>query len=277
VAGEYVNNAAITDSDQFDPDSDPNSDATVDDNGDGITDDDEASFVIVPKSADLALTKNYVDDNGGSLNVGDVLTFSLGLTNGGADAATGVSVSDVLPVGFSIVPGSISNSGVYNAGATTINWSGLSVPLAGITLTYQVIVNAPTGAANEYVNNAAITGSDQFDPDSDPSSDATVDDYGDGISDDDEASATVVPTASDLSLVKGVQNSGVVLPPNVGDVLTFELVLANAGPDAATRVSISDMVPVGYSGITNISNGGLLTGNTITWNSLSVASGGTLT
>uniref|UniRef100_UPI0013E01E1A DUF11 domain-containing protein n=1 Tax=Tenacibaculum discolor TaxID=361581 RepID=UPI0013E01E1A len=126
VGVSYTNNASIIGSDQFDPDSDPSSDATVDDNGDGIADDDEASFVIVPKSADLALTKNYVDDNGGSLNVGDVLTFSLGLTNGGADAATGVSVSDVLPVGFSIVPGSISNSGVYNAGATTINWSGLS-------------------------------------------------------------------------------------------------------------------------------------------------------
>ena len=43
----------------------------------------------------------------------------------------------------------------------------------------------------------------------------------------------------------------------------------------ATGVSVTDSVPAGYTGIAGISGGGSLTGNTITWNGLSVGVGGT--
>ncbi|WP_405209328.1 PKD domain-containing protein [Aquimarina sp. LLG6339-5] len=286
AADEYLNVAQITASDQFDPDSDPTTDNTFDeDNADGDNDtatggddDDEDTFVIVPTAADLSLVKSFVDGNGAPVNVGDVLTFSLVISNTGPDVATNVSIEDVLPIGYSIVAGSIDNAGVYNAGSTTIDWDISSVPLTGVTLTYQVIVNAPTGAAGEYTNLAQITGSDQFDPDSDPNSDETVDDNGDGIADDDEDTETVVPAQADLEIAKGVQNAGTVLPPNVGDVITFEITLTNNGTDDATGVGISDIVPSGYTNITNISNGGGLTGNTINWSGLSLtAAAGTLT
>ncbi|MBQ4805834.1 DUF11 domain-containing protein, partial [Aquimarina sp. MMG015] len=162
---EYLNVAQITASDQFDPDSDPTTDNTVDeDNADGDNDpstggddDDEDTFVVTPTAADLSLDKSFTDVNGAPVNVGDVLTFSLQIDNAGPDVATGVSIEDVLPIGYSIVPGSISDGGVYNAGATTINWSLSSVGLAGVTLTYDVTVNAPTGAVGEYTNVAQIT------------------------------------------------------------------------------------------------------------------------
>ncbi|WP_299261879.1 DUF11 domain-containing protein, partial [uncultured Aquimarina sp.] len=245
---------------------------------DGIADDDEDTFVITPTAADLALVKSFTDVNGGPVNVGDILTFSLAISNTGPDVATNVSIEDVLPLGYSIVSGSIDNSGVYNAGSTTIDWDIASVPLTGITLTYQVLVNAPTGSAGEYRNLAQITGSDQFDPDSDATSDETVDDLGDGIADDDEDTETVVPAQADLEIAKGVQNAGTVLPPNVGDVITFEITLTNNGTDDATGIGIADIVPSGYTNITNISNGGGLTGTTINWSGLSLTSAaGTLT
>jgi uncharacterized repeat protein (TIGR01451 family) len=76
----------------------------------------------------------------------------------------------------------------------------------------------------------------------------------------------VTPQSADLSFVKSVSNSA----PNVGDTVTFTITVTNAGPNDATGVSIEDVVPAGYSGITNISGTGSLSGTTITWSGLTV-------
>jgi uncharacterized repeat protein (TIGR01451 family) len=44
--------------------------------------------------------------------------------------------------------------------------------------------------------------------------------------------------------------------PNVGDVVTFTIEVTNQGPSDATNVAFEDVVPNGYSAISNISNGG---------------------
>ncbi|SNR15460.1 conserved protein of unknown function [Tenacibaculum jejuense] len=254
---QYLNVAEITASDQFDPNSSPNND-----DGDQ-SEDDETNFNITPQQSDLSLAKSFTDNNGNNVEVGDVLTFTVALSNAGTDVATGVSVADVLPVGYSIVPGSIDNGGIYNAGATTINWSGLTIPLTGLNLTYQVTVNAPTGAAGEYTNVVQVTGSDQFDPNSSPNND-------DGDqSEDDEDNASVVPGQADLELSKSPSVSS----PNVGDVITYTVTITNNGTSDATGVSVADTVPNGLQVVT-INNGGVQTGNTINWSGLSVSATG---
>ena len=87
---------------------------------------------------------------------------------------------------------------------------------------------APTGVANEYVNTAQISASDQSDPDSTPNND-------DGDqSEDDEDNASVTPGGdlgeADLMLTKSVDNA----TPNIGESVTFTLTISNAGPDTAT-------------------------------------------
>uniref|UniRef100_UPI002628ADC1 DUF11 domain-containing protein n=1 Tax=uncultured Tenacibaculum sp. TaxID=174713 RepID=UPI002628ADC1 len=144
--------------------------------------------------ADLSIVKSI---NDATPNVGDVVTFTLTLTNAGPDVATNVSLSDVVPNGYSNI--TALDGGVL--GGSTITWSGLTVPAnnGSVSVTYTAEVNAP-GAGVSYTNNAEITGSDQYDPDSDVSSDASVDDLGDGIADDDETSLTPVIEQADLSL-----------------------------------------------------------------------------
>ena len=66
----------------------------------------------------------------------------------------------------------------------------------------------------------SVAGADQFDPD--PS--------------DNTAPVTVLPQVADLSVTKAVDEAR----PNVGDVVTFTVVVSNAGPDDATGVVVAD-------------------------------------
>ena len=269
AVGEYINSAQITASDQFDPDSDPTSDENTDDLGDTIADDDETTLTITPQTIDLAVVKSV--DNG-TPNIGDTVTFTVQVNNLGANTATNVTVQDDIPVGYTIVLGSVSNGGNYNFGGSQITWNLANVTLAGTTLTYQAVVNTPTGAAGEYTNNVQITAADQFDTDSDPATGFGVDDLGDTLADDDESSATVIPTEADLSIDKTLSSGSAT--PNVGDLLTFEITVTNDGADTATNVVVIDLIPSGFT-IGTINDGGSSGGNFITWDIANLPVGNT--
>ncbi|KJD30984.1 hypothetical protein PK35_16980, partial [Tamlana nanhaiensis] len=199
-------------------------------------------------------------------NVGDVVTFTITLSNAGTVDATGVAVQDVVPVGYSNIA-NISGTGTETV-TNQVDWTGLTVPVGTdtVTLTFDATVDAPTGAANEYINGVEITASDQFDPDSDPTSGSDTDDNGDGIPDDDEAEVGVTIQQADLSIAKTISNTS----PNVGETVTFTLTVTNAGPDIATGVAIEDTLPTGYT-LTAVNDGGVQTVNTATWTGLTVA------
>ena len=216
-------------------------------------------MVTVPQVADVMLSKSVSNP---TPNVGDTVIFTITVLNDGPDPATAVDVTDVLPAGYTYNAGSIAGGDSRNDGAAptltwTVNSLGLGFPNQ-VTLTFSATVLA---SPSDYVNVAQVADMDQYDPDSTPGND-------DGDqSEDDEDNAAVVPQAADLSLLKTVSDD----TPNVGDVVTFSLENSNAGPDAATGVAVADVVPAGFSNITNISNGGTLAGSTINWSGLTVA------
>lgn len=65
-----------------------------------------ATDVYVPDLTS-SITKTAVDVNGGQVEPGDVLTYTIGFTNSGQDGATNVVVNDPLPPGTTYVPGSL--------------------------------------------------------------------------------------------------------------------------------------------------------------------------
>ncbi|WP_299716829.1 hypothetical protein, partial [uncultured Tenacibaculum sp.] len=71
------------------------------------SEDDEANESVVPAVADLELAK--VPSNT-SPNVGDVITYTVTITNNGTSDATGVGVSDTVPNGLQVV--TINDGGV---------------------------------------------------------------------------------------------------------------------------------------------------------------------
>lgn len=230
-SGNYQNTAELTALDAYDPDSTPN-------NNLGSEDDQETVIPIPEGSSDLSLSKTVDNDNP---NVGDVVRFVVRVTNHGPSDARNVEVIDVLPSGYSY-ESHTSTAGVYHvdSGIWSVNRTILNQDTESLEIL--AVVNAPTGAEDEYLNAAFVSGSMYADPDSDPSTGPDEDDFADGIADDDEATANVVPQTTDIAITKNVDKA----MPNIGDEVVFEITVTNEGMDDATHLGIEEQLPLGY-------------------------------
>ena len=81
-----------------------------------------------------------------------------------------------------------------------------------------------------------------------------------------------VPTDADLSLAKTVDNS----TPDVDDTVVFTLTVSNSGPATATGVVLTDILPTGFTYVSD-SSGGAYNPVTGLWSPGSIAAGVSLT
>ena len=77
----------------------------------------------------------------------------------------------------------------------------------------------------------------------------------------------------DIALDKRVNRSIVA----VGETVEFMITAINEGSSVATGVQITDPVPGGFFNISDVSNGGALNGNTITWSDIELGIGESIT
>jgi len=224
-----TNTASVNSSDQYDPDPSNNTDSATE----------------TPQYADLEVTK-IVDDP--APNVGGQVTFTITVTNLGADPATGVAVRDLLPSGLTFVSAGPSAGTSYDP-ATGI-WSVNTLPVGGVELLTILAVVAESG---QFTNVAAVSESDQYDPDPDNNRDE----------------ATVTTREADLAVVKTVDDAR----PNVGDIVTFTITLSNNGPDIANNVTLTDTLPAGVQFISATPSQGTFDSGSGTWTVGTVAVG----
>jgi uncharacterized repeat protein (TIGR01451 family) len=246
ASGAYTNTAEVTGSNESDPDSTP---------GNGVTtEDDYAERAVTPGAvSDLSLAKSV--DNP-SPAVGSNVVFMLTVSNAGPSGATGVEVTDLLPGGYTYV--SDDGGGAYNSGTGVWTVGALA---AGASDTLSIV--ATVSASGAYTNAAEVTGSDQPDPDSTPANGVTTeDDYA-------EQATTPTPIA-DLSLAKSVDNAA----PAEGSNVTFTLTVTNAGPSVASGVQVTDLLPSGYTYLSD-DGGGAYDSGTGVWTVAALPSGGT--
>lgn len=108
-------------------------------------------FVIsrLPASSDLSIVKS---DSSDPLPVGSNLTYTLAVTNGGPDAATGMVVTDALPAGATFVSSSTTQGSCSGTSTVTCGLGGLA---NGATATVTIIIRPRR--AGTLTNTASVT------------------------------------------------------------------------------------------------------------------------
>ncbi len=168
--------------------------------------------------ADLEVTKSV---NKPTPGVGENVVFTITAANNGPANATEVKVTDQLPSGYMMVSASPSK-GSYDpvTGIWTIgnHDNGASATLA---------ITAKVNSSGTYLNTATVEGA-EYDP----------------VSANNSASVTTTPEPrTDLEITKTVSKSN----PYVDEDVTFTLTVKNNGPNDATGVEVTDVLPTGYT------------------------------
>ncbi len=227
-------------------------------NGDGCSSVCQTETPSEPSVADLAVTKSVSTS---TVEVGQNIIFTIGVTNLGPDPAPGVALSDLLPLGLTFVSAS-STPGAYS-GSTGVWTIGDMVKDLIATLELSALVNSQAQPGAFLTNNASTSLS--IDPNSSNNS----------------ASAQVRVQSSnqpliDLSVTKIVSKAIV----DHDDLITFTIVATNqSATTSATNVSAGDLLPAGLAFNSATSTLGVYDSSAGVWTigALAANSSGTLT
>jgi uncharacterized repeat protein (TIGR01451 family) len=212
------------------------------------------------------ITKTVTDLNGGSVNPGDQLEYTIMVSNTGNDGATNSIVTDPIPTNSTYVAGSLQITSGANTGAKTdaagddqAQFTGTSVvfrvgtgatsasggtinPGESTTFKFRVQVNAAT-ANGTVISNQAV---DNYNA-------ATLGDAFTSYSDGDTATVgtqptnvtVVVPPAPSVSLTKTCSSPAncTTQPQLPGTDITFSIAFNNSGGSAAQSLTVRDQIP----------------------------------
>jgi uncharacterized repeat protein (TIGR01451 family)/fimbrial isopeptide formation D2 family protein len=215
----------VTVTDDSDSGTDP-SDENPGAPGDMGTSDDPTPLVI--PAADLVTVKTLASGDSTPAE-GEVVAFTIAVTNDGPDDATGVSLSDLLPAGLTATANNgTTASGTYDA--TTGLWNiGDIASGATVTLTLEGTVDVGEGG-NTITNITTAAFGDQADT-------STV---GDDLEEE-----VVVENLADLVTEKTLVSGNAT--PAEGDSVTFQIAVTNNGAAQASNVSLTDQLPAGIT------------------------------
>ena len=192
---------------------------------------------IYTNKAVLSLTKTTTKSN---YNVGDTAVYNIDVLNNGPDTATNVVVTDTLPVGLTYL--SSTFGGVYDAATRTVTWTVASLDNGVHFLATVSATVTADAAAKTLTNNLQVKNDQMVDPVS-------------------TTASIHVPSAA-LELTKTVNTK----TPKIGDTVIYTLIVQNHGPDAATSVKVTEVVPTGlkFVGVDSV-NYGTYDPNTGVW------------
>lgn len=197
----------------------------------GITASDDATTTVHSR-ADVAVVKTASPS---PVFAGEILTYTLVVSNNGPSDAQAVVLTDVLPAEITLLSCSASGASCITSGnAITVQWATLALN-AQQRITLTALVSSEVLAGSLITNTAVVTSAT---PDSNPNNNTS------------EVNTPVVARA-DLAIVKSVSP----IPATAGETLTYTLAISNAGPSAAQHVTVTDTLPAQVSFVSCVSNG----------------------
>jgi uncharacterized repeat protein (TIGR01451 family) len=201
----------------------------------------DAIFVVSNPNF-TASSKSATPPSGSTVRIGDLITYTITLSNSGSMNATGVVISDGLPAFTNFVTGS---TGFITTSAGVL-WNIGNLPVTStvvvVTFTVQVAAGAPNGSL---ITNTAFISSNQ------PVIRTTN-------------PVTHIVIAPTLNIVKSAT------PPhgstvNPSDFIVYTMLVSNTGSLTATNVIVTDVVPINTTFITG-STGVIVNLPTLQWN-----------
>ena len=199
TSNETITNYVNVTSDTYDPDESNNKDN---------------SSIVVEPEADLGIIKLVSNE---TVHKGDIVTWTLIVTNYGTDAAINVVVTDKLPKGLEHIAD--NSLGAYNP-VTGIWKVGNLASGESATLKIKSLVTT----TNKNITNLATVDSDTYDPDE---------------SNNKANNSTTVPPECDLELTIDPN----VVEVTVGDEVEFTVTVVNKGPDTAENATAFIEIP----------------------------------
>ena len=244
-ATEVRNSVDVVDDTRNGPDAIPGNNHAEDADGIGATE--------IP---DLAIVK---DDGITMVTAGQAVAYTLTAMNTGAMDATGVTIVDTLPAGYTVLDGDGGTVTGDVATGVTVTWTGIDLGGRGGTTTRILGVRAPASfasAVGTVTNTVTIA-------------DGPGGDIPDSMNQSTDADA--VDAAPDLTITKDDGNT----LAKVGDTIRYTTTATNTGTQDATGVVIADPVPT-YLRIDD-TGGGTARGQDVTWDVGLLKAGGAVT
>ncbi|OQX24902.1 MAG: hypothetical protein BWK80_18415, partial [Desulfobacteraceae bacterium IS3] len=247
--GLIISNQGVV---EFDSDDDGTRDASVPTDGDGAEPGTQPTETEVGGIADEAY-KSVSDVNGGNLEPGDEMLYTIVLINRSIHESDGTDAVDSIPAHTSYVPGSLSAppgstvvSPVTGGDQSVIRITNITVPAMGQTeFTFRVKVDKPLPAGVRQITNQALMGYYPVrpgEPEREWQSDGDTGEPGE--------QPTVIPvtagpnlgeTVKDVVLFKDADDSGTFSP---GDTLRYTVTIPNTGNQEVKNVFFTDNIPV---------------------------------
>ena len=174
-----------------------------------LTNNHDEEIIYVQRASDLSIEKTV---NASTVNYGDLVRWTLTVTNNGPDNAENVKIMDILPDGFVYV-----SSNVDFADETFL------IPVLNVGETVVIEMISRVENTGSFVNYANVT-SDEYNPD---------------LSNNEDEEPISVNPASDLEVIKTVDEEN----PKYHENVTWTVKVINHGPDTAHNVVIRDLLP----------------------------------